>query len=353
MGEKKVLQTHHFLKIMHRTGPHLWEGAHGAFVGAGGDAKGTADYLMHASRRPWLRDVQVPVRWLVRPHKHLPVPLDDIEVGGVLTTPSHAAGRPALRWHVAGLFIHPRHGTRMLVLWHAPTRTMAIGLSGLTRKTMFPGVHLPCNTALVGWNGVLRKWTGRDSVALPQNSKVHKGILQVARDYVQSNTFKAVAASLGEARHVVVTGFSLGGMLTHVLGAVLGEIKPEACKLALVAQGAPRSGNAEWASWFGRATPDFFHLNLVRGRWMEKERRRIQADEVTMMPLTHQGYRTCLPQRVIVHPPPGQEGEPEVRQLQALEEGNIWNLKGGLCLGAMRFTRGIHSQHKLALLLTK
>ena len=248
---------------------------------------------------------------------------------------------------------------------HVTSGTLLATFTGLQSRSIGAGASVTCTTALVPFVDETKAlWGVAAAAAVPSSARVHSGMLALSRHFTHSQTFAALTRATRHplVRRVLVAGFSLGGAMTHLCGSLLREFMVRAVPklpLLLLAEGAPRTGDAVWAMSMAAPTALFAHAHFVSGEAVQEPAAasaappatrniRVHVDEVVTMPLFAMGYTTCAPLIVVVDGAMAFES-------RTLLMRDLWNMRShwSLCLGSLNFLRGFSPCHRPTLLLPR
>ena len=263
---------------------------------------------------------------------------------------------------------HTPFRVSMGVFFYPLSGTLVIALTGLRSRSVGVGVAVTCHTALEPFADVSKRLVNMAPLkgSTLASAQVHAGIASLLPHFVKSRAWAAVVHAVQQpsVRHVVMTGFSLGGAMTHFLSQllrvqVLHKMQEAAPPLLVVVEGAPRTGDTQWAHSFAERSDKFAHLNLVAAGRLGGETGAIEVDEVTTMPLNSNGFQSCTPLVAVVdghHVQPTFQHAPKAAPPVAfsapkLATKDLWNMttRASLCLGSINFLRGFSHKHKLVL----
>lgn len=260
---------------------------------------------------------------------------------------------------------HTHFRVSLTAVFDAASGTLLVALTGLRSRNIGVGAAVTCHTALRPFSDVCADLLGKAPArgSKLSRAKVHAGIASLLPHFVASRAWRAIARTVKHpsVKHVVMTGFSLGGAMTHLLSQllrvqVLDAMGAAAPPLVVVVEGAPRTGDAEWAHCFAERSAKFAHLNLAAAGRVAGPTNAIEVDEVPTIPLAASGYHSCMPLVVVVD---GQHVQPTLRKQSPLTAfsapglavKDLWGLKtrAALCLASVNFLRGFSRKHKLML----
>lgn len=255
---------------------------------------------------------------------------------------------------------------------HLASGTLVVALTGLRSRSVGVGAAVTCHTALEPFADVAKRLVGKAPTKSSNlaSAKVHAGIASLLPHFVDSRAWQAIVGAVKHpsVKHVVITGFSLGGAISHLLSQLLrvqalDAMGAAAPPLLVVVEGAPRTGDARWAQCFAERSAKFAHINLVSAGRLggDGTTGAIEVDEVTTMPLHANGFQSCTPLVAVVdghHVQPTFHNAPKAAppvafSAPSLAVKDLWDMKTrtSLCLGSINFLRGFSHKHKLTLQL--
>lgn len=291
-------------------------------------ARGTGVYCERWSKsaRAW-----------VRPARH-----SEIRVLDTIRSPSN----PEMEFVVVGKLLAPCR-VNAITLFHRASGLVVVALTGLQVMNVNTGVHVMCKTGFVEFGLAHRQLVGTHPRLVPATARVHSGLMSLAAAFLKSRWWAGTCqlACHPQARHVVISGFSLGGALSHILAPCLRERVCAAqggARIVCIAQGAPRTGNSAWARHFADTQGGrFLNVTLVAGH---KSGANTHVDEVTTIPLTASGFANCEPVVVVAD-------KRAAFQTNALAAADVFGLKyrATLCLASLNFIGGFSLNHRQVL----
>lgn len=279
---------------------------------------------------------------------------------------------PTTRMRVVALR-RTRFQLDMAVLYDPQHRTLVITFTGLQSYDLVIGARVTCYHGTSRFADVLRSHRNHHSNkplecrVVPPHARVHTGMADVWRFFSTSDSWAVAMELLHDATqvdHVIISGFSLGGAMCHFATAFAAEAMATMQRtgrtpptLTAVAQGAPRTGDAVWAGFFGQQKY-FAHVNLVaadtvvptsettapseagaRGR----SRDALHIDEVATMPHAST-FVNCVPV-VVVRDGTSAFNTDALQHLTTFHVRKPWQL----CVASMNFIRGFSMQHRQVL----
>lgn len=312
--------------------------------------------LADAGAVRWLRELEALVELQQLPHLHVrkghPFRVWRDHTWSPLTSADHLHPGDLLRVKSSHnvfkvLSLQRTHfRVNMACLLHPPSHTLCVVFTGLQSRAIGAGAHVTCLATT-------RKPPTHTSPFLLPEARVHEGLYALSQHFSQSKAWAAgiaAAADTDAVRHVVVSGFSMGAAMSHILSMELRSHLPAPTTLTVVAHGAPRTGNHAWAESFAKFTPTFAHVNLVAGTYEgstvgDSASTGISVDEVVTMPLhAAHGFTSCLPQVVVLD-------AKHAFVPKALATQDLWGIASqlSLCVHSVLFIRGFSAQHRMVL----
>lgn len=291
-----------------------------------------------ALQSPWNKWVRLQASTAAGGWRDLPAP--EILKPGSIVRSLH---QPSSHLKVAAVLL-TRFRVNMTVFQHVASKTLVLVFTGLHSRDISAGATVTCHAMRRDFRTVAKEHGIKRPSVIPEGAQVHGGFAAAMHNFTGTKAWARFLELMPSASSVLISGFSFGGALTHLMGALALEHQAERgarVPVTLVAQGAPRSGNKIWASCFVNI-PRVACVSLVHGSTVKPGV--VQVDEVPTLPLTTMGFANCFPVVLVVD-------RARAKQTTALDNANVLGLEVGwhLCLGSINFAKGFTRQHRMVM----